>query len=103
MLAAILGDVRALDKIEMVVTAHQELVPWRKVVEGGRRDLVLVAAIRDYVDSNPGAIQSELGRTLGCDGRQASRLVGYMSQANQVRRERRGRSYELFLGGSCGN
>lgn len=99
-LAAILGDVGALDKIEMVVTAHQELVPWREVIEGGRRDMALVAAIRGYLAAHPGAIQSELGHTLGCDGRQTSRLVGYMSQAGQVRREKRGRSYALFLGSS---
>jgi hypothetical protein len=98
-LAAILGDVGALDKIEMVVTAHQELAPWCAVVEGGRRDLALVAAIRDYLAANPGAIQSELGRRLGCDGRQVSRLVNYMSHAGQVRREMLGRSYALYLAG----
>ncbi len=99
-LAAILRDVGALDKIEMLATAHQELVPWCAVVEGGRRDMALVAAIRGHLAANPGAVQSELGRTLGCDGRQASRLVSHMIQAGQVRREPLGRSYALYLAGS---
>ena len=62
-----------------------------------------VAAINDHLAANPGAMQSELGHTLGCDGRRASRRSANTSQAGQVRRETRGRSYALFLGGSCGN
>lgn len=99
-LAAVLGDADALDKFESVVNAHHELAAWREAVDGGRRDMMLVTAIRAHLSSNPGAIQSELGRTLGCEGREASRLVGYMNQAGQVRRDKSGRSYALFLSGS---
>jgi hypothetical protein len=87
----------ALDKIESLVSAHHELATWRGVVDGGRRYMMLITAIRAYLSSNPGAIQSELGRTLGRDGRQASRLVSYMDQAGQVRRDKSGRSYALLL------
>jgi hypothetical protein len=97
MLAAVLGDAPALGRIASVVSSLPELAPWRDVVRRGQEDAEIVGSVRLYVAANPGALQSGLGKALGRDGRAVSRLVGYMYEAGQVRRDKSGRTYALFL------
>lgn len=96
-LAAILQSSTALDTIESIVIERPELAPWREVVAKGRQDMATVAALEQHLASEPGSVQSDLGRTLVLDGHQVSRLVSYMDQAGRVRREVSGRSYTLYL------
>jgi hypothetical protein len=98
-LAAILGDSDAFERIGGVVTEYLELAPWCEVIANGRTNMMLVAAIERQLAVAPGSIQSGLGRAVGCDGRQISRLVGYLIQAGRVSREVSGRSYALHLVG----
>jgi hypothetical protein len=99
-LAAVLGDSAALTRIQGVVESQAALTPWRTVVEKGRSEMALAQAIRTHLASNQGAIQSKLAKTLDCDGRAASRLIGYMEQAGQIRRTKSGSSYALALAGT---
>jgi hypothetical protein len=96
-LAALLDDEHALQAISGVVDQYMELEPWRRVVAAGWEDLQVVRAIRGWLGSRPGTVQSDLGKDLGRDGRSVARLVHYMSQAGQLRREKEGRSYRLYL------
>jgi len=99
-LAAILEDPAALERIAVMVAEHRELAPWRDVVSGAQEDMATVALLEQYLAAHPGSIQSRLRSALGCDGRRVSRLVGYMHQAKKVRREPSGRSYALYLVGT---
>ena len=63
LLAAILGDAGALDKIELLVTAHEDSCPGGDMVDRARKDMALLAAIKDHLAANPGAMQSELGHS----------------------------------------
>jgi hypothetical protein len=96
-LAAILGDSDALERIWGMVTERVELSPWREAVANGWTDMVLVAAIEKQLAATPGSVQSKLGRAVGRDGRKVSRLVGYLSQAGRVRRVASGRRCTLHL------
>lgn len=96
-LAALLDDERALADIRAVVERHPELQPWVTTVDQGDDNLRAVRAIRDELSRTPGTAQSGLAKVLGLDGRQVSRLVSYLSQAGQVRREMTGQSYTLNL------
>jgi len=100
-LAAVLGDEHAVDTIASVIEAHKALEPWREYVATGREDLANVALIRQYIDQQPGCIQSTVGKTLGIDGRRASGLVYYLAQAGLVERVKQGRNYALYPAGAA--
>jgi len=100
LLAAVLGDEHALDTIASVVEAHKALEPWREYVTTGREDLANVALIRQYIDQQPGCIQSTLGKTFGIDGRRASRLISQLDQAGLIERVKQDRSYALYPAGA---
>lgn len=67
-LAAILQSSTALDTIESIVIERPELAPWREVVAKGRQDMATVAALEQHLASEPGSVQSDLGRMLVLDG-----------------------------------
>jgi len=96
-LADLFEDPSALREIGKLVDNHEELEPWREVITRGWADLELVRAIRAQLASAPGTLQSGLGKAINRDGRNVARLVKYMNQAGQLRREKEERSYRLYL------
>ncbi len=97
LMAAILCDESALSAIGKTVDALPELDPWKETVAEGYANMELVGLIRTHLQVHPGAVQASLGRKISNDGRQIAHLIYYMEQAKQIRRERNGRSYDLYL------
>jgi hypothetical protein len=95
-IAAILGDTSALRNIRSVVESRPELAPWQEWVNEAEQDLQSVRAIRQLVLEEPGVIQSSVGKRIGIETRRASDLTYRLAQAGLLRREKSGRSYELF-------
>lgn len=95
-LAAVLGDNSAMQEIRSVVESIPELTPWVPIVEQGEQDLESVHTILRLVLTEPGVVQSSLGKRTGLDGRRASNLSYHLAQAGRLRREKVGASYQLF-------
>lgn len=95
-LAAVLGDMSAMQKIRGLVESIPELTPWVAVVEQGERDLASVCTILSLVSTEPGTVQSTLGKRTAIDGHRASNLSYHLAQAGRLRREKVGASYQLF-------
>lgn len=96
-LAAIRLDADSLNKVRDVVNAHRDLEPWKATVAKAGADMDVVGRVRAHIDATPGALQSTLGKVLGCDGRVVSQLLKYMETDGQVRRDPSNKTYQLFL------
>jgi hypothetical protein len=97
-LAPLLQDASALEQIAGVLLAHDELAPWRGLIEPARQSLRDVSAILAYVRSHPGTIQARLGHEIGQDQQEVtSPLCYWLATAGSLRRERAWRSYALFM------
>lgn len=61
--------------------------------------MTIAKMIRKHIKENPGAIQSRLAKELTGipDGRKASNICSWMEKFGLLRREKNGKSYELYL------
>lgn len=96
-LAAIRQDHDALRTIRALIEREPDLAPWTDVIDHAESDAVVVRHIRHHLATNPGSLQSHLGKQLGDDGNNIGRLVRYLVEDGQLRREPAGRTYALYL------
>jgi len=95
---AALGMRRQLEAVGAVVSDVPELRDgWLEVVDQARADADLADRIRECLDKNPCTHQNKLGRLVSASGRDTSRLVQTMENLGQVRQQRIGKTYELYL------
>lgn len=96
LIAPILQDEGALNRIASVLDETTALEPWRYLIESVRQSLREVAAILSYVHSCPGTIQSKLWKEVGQDREQVRGHCYWLAAAGSIHREKAGSSYALF-------
>lgn len=53
--------------------------------------------VREHLKTNPGAIQSTLGKTIGADQKAVASVIREATERNLIRREPEKKSYRLFV------
>jgi curved DNA-binding protein CbpA len=96
LIAPILQDGDALNRIAAVLEETPALEPWRYLIDSARQSISEVAAILAYVNSCPGTIQSKLWKEVGQDPEQVRGHCYWLAAAGSIRREKAGSSYALF-------
>ena len=96
-IASVRQDRAALKRLRSLVDTDPDLSGWKVNVEQCDQDLALVEDIRSFLTESPGSLQSSIGKQLGADGRNTSRLIKYMADDRQLRREPEGKTYRVFL------
>jgi hypothetical protein len=97
LLAPILQDEAALNRIASVLEETRALAPWCHLIEPARQSFRDVPPILLYVREHAGTIQSQLGKVIGLDQPNVSGQCYWLAEAGSIRREKTGRSYALFV------
>jgi len=91
-----------LENLREFVGFFPDLQDWLPTVEEGFVMLDLAARTRSYLKENPGTLQTKLKQCVGAsDGRLLSRVIHYMEVAEQVVREKSGKTWCLALRASA--
>jgi hypothetical protein len=85
-----------LHRIQTVLKSAPELAEWLREVDFALKQADLMDKIEAFLAENPGFLQAKLGKALGAEGREVSNLMYYAEQLGLVRRDREGRSYQLY-------
>ncbi len=97
LLAPILQDEAALNRIASILDGTQALAPWCHLIDPARQSFRDVRPILLYVRAHPGTIQSQLGKVIGLDQPGVSEHCYWLAEAGSIRRAKTGRSYALYV------
>jgi hypothetical protein len=96
-------DAAALNRVKEIVDSIPELVRWRKRVEQAVADVELSKRIRNYVSLNPGTLQRNLGKSLGLDSFDSTRIVNVLANLGIVKKTKSKNTYKLRLNDNMDN
>ncbi len=96
LLAPILQDEAALNRIASILEETKVLAPWCHLIEPARQSFRDVPTVLLYVRAHPGTIQSKLGKEIGLGQPDVTGHCYWLAAAGAIRRERAGNSYALF-------
>jgi hypothetical protein len=100
---ALAGDDEGLAEMRSLVASQPELEPWRSEVEQHIEDRRLFAAMIAAIEKNPGRLQPEIKTLIDADdGRRVATLISWLEKAGRLVREKKGKTYALWLPGMEG-
>ncbi|MDP2815950.1 MAG: hypothetical protein Q8O19_04660 [Rectinemataceae bacterium] len=91
------NDLDGIERVEKVVKGSPHLEAWQKTVDSARQTGELAQKVFEHIEQNPGCIQSKLADELGMENESVRELCYYLERTGNLRREKSGRSYALFV------